>query len=52
MEQCKNCPNPDSHCLYPSITECNITEEELKNQIYETLNILYSSDYYALMKYV
>lgn len=52
MEQCKNCPNPDSHCLYPSITECNITEEELKNQIYETLNILYSSDYYLIEKCV
>lgn len=30
------------------MTECNVTDEQLKLQLHETLSVLYSSDYYLI----
>lgn len=40
MERCMNCPNKRGECVGYNI-ECNVTREELKMQIAETLKMLY-----------
>lgn len=48
MKMCENCPRTKPLCVSCSMSECNITKEDLYQQICDTLQILYSKNYYLI----
>ena len=48
MKICENCPRTKPLCVSCSMSECNITKKVLYQQICDTLQILYSKNYYLI----